>query len=70
MKPKQTPLEILNQNIDIIQNYFEDNFVRREITNAWESILESISDYQTELELTTTLAEQERNVILEKKHYE
>ena len=70
MKPKQTSLEVLNQNIDIIQNYLEDNFARREITNAWESILESISDYQTELELTKTLAQEERNVILETKHYE
>ena len=70
MKPKQTSLEVLNQNIDIIQNYIEDNFARREITNAWESILESISDYQTELELQQTFAQEENKPIIEKIHYE
>ena len=74
---KEKLIEILNQSLDDIQNYLEDSYAEKHITDSLDFIREYISDLQTEnkileteRELTTTLAEQERDVILEKKHYE
>ena len=67
---KEKLLKIKNQSLDEIQNYMEDNYAPRLITDAWEYIKEYISDLETELELQQTFAQEENKPIIEKIYHE
>ena len=44
-----------------LQSFMENNFASKDLTKAFDEIVEHISDLELELELQVTLAEQERD---------
>ena len=67
---KEKLLKIKNQSLDEIQNYMEDNYAPRLITDSWDFLKEYISDLETELELQQTFAQEENKPLIEKIHNE
>jgi len=56
--------------LEDIQNYLDDNYADDKLLKDYAWLKENIEDLKCEIDANKTLAEEERDIIIEKTHYE